>query len=243
FVGGVEQLLHGTQRAAQPDEDRCQSERHDQGGHPERDPHEALTAHRLNTLRATTANTTAIVSAGPLVDFWIFRWFFGFAARPGHEASERLKQQREHQGRKQVGLAEPQRRQAEEVPELAQGEAQSRHQQRRDVSAPAIRQESKTELGDDQDEQHRHDEAGGDQFHLPISPSGGAPLALRATSPCMGRKAPSEGGGWVVLSMLRWVPCLGSRSPVNAGVWSALRPPGALFIDSSGSRARRPLWV
>ena len=96
-------------------------------------------------------------------------------------------------GREQVGLAEPQRRQAEEVPELAQGEAQSRHQQRRDVSAPAIRQESKTELGDDQDEQHGHDEAGGDQLHLPISPS----VWLRQTPPHKwgGRLPPRAGGG------------------------------------------------
>src|SRR6266566_5579040 len=54
----------------------------------------------------------------------------------------------------------------------------------------------------------------------------------------MGRSAcaPSESGGWVVLSMLRWVPCLGSPSPVEAGIWSALRTPGSL-LSSVGQRA------
>src|SRR5207248_681222 len=58
----------------------------------------------------------------------------------------------------------------------------------------------------------------------------------------MGRKAPSEGGGWVVLSMLRWVPCLGSPSPVKAGVWSALRTPGSLFIECWATRTCPPLF-
>src|SRR5258706_7186810 len=52
----------------------------------------------------------------------------------------------------------------------------------------------------------------------------------------MGRKAPSEPWGWVVLSMLRWVHCLGSPSPVEAGIWSALRTPGFL-LSSVGQRA------
>src|SRR5438046_10217153 len=58
FVGSVELRLHGIQRAAQPDEDRFQSERHDQVGDPARYPHDALTAHRQTTLRATYAPTT-----------------------------------------------------------------------------------------------------------------------------------------------------------------------------------------
>src|SRR6266576_1498128 len=64
FVRRIEQRFHRTQGAAEPDEDRRQGQRHHQGGDPERDPHEALTAHRLHTPTAPAANTPAILSAG-----------------------------------------------------------------------------------------------------------------------------------------------------------------------------------
>src|SRR5438034_4883560 len=48
FVRRFEQRFHGTKGAAQPDEDRREGQRHDQSGDPERDPHEALTPHRLH---------------------------------------------------------------------------------------------------------------------------------------------------------------------------------------------------
>src|SRR5256886_10733514 len=64
FVRRIEQRFHSTQGASEPDEDRRQGQCHHQGGDPERDPHEALTAHRLHTPAAPAANTSAILSAG-----------------------------------------------------------------------------------------------------------------------------------------------------------------------------------
>src|SRR5437879_13407337 len=113
----------GTKCSAKPDEQRGQGERHDQGGHPKREPHEALTAQGLNTRGAPTANTPAIVNAGSLV---AGLWFGRFAAGSRHESGERLQEQREGQSRQHVGLAEANRRQPEEVPKLAQAEAEDR---------------------------------------------------------------------------------------------------------------------
>src|SRR5207245_8130423 len=45
------------------DQDRRQGERHDQGGHPQSNPHEALAAQRVHTPAAPAANTPAILSA------------------------------------------------------------------------------------------------------------------------------------------------------------------------------------
>src|SRR5690348_512359 len=67
FVRRVEELLDGSQRAAQPDQHRRQGQRHDERGHSEGDPHEALAAQRVNTPGAPAANTTAIVSASALL--------------------------------------------------------------------------------------------------------------------------------------------------------------------------------
>src|SRR5205814_111011 len=87
FICRVEQLLDGAQCAAKPDEDRREGQRHDERGEPKRDPHEALTAHRLNTPRAPPANTPAIVSALRLV---ALGGFAGFPAAPGDEPGEGL---------------------------------------------------------------------------------------------------------------------------------------------------------
>src|SRR6266581_2537788 len=97
FVRRIEQRFHRTQGAAEPDEDRRQGQRHHQGGDAERDPHEALTAHRLHTPAAPAANTPAILSA------CVWTRFPGFAARPGHEPSERLQQQGEAEARRRNG--------------------------------------------------------------------------------------------------------------------------------------------
>src|SRR6266487_2636238 len=99
FIRRVEQLLDGAQCAAKPDEDRCEGQRHDQGGEPKRDPHEALAAHRLNTPHAPAANTPAIVSALCLVPLG---WFFGFAVQARHEPRQGLQEQGKDQGRNHV---------------------------------------------------------------------------------------------------------------------------------------------
>src|ERR1019366_52902 len=96
----------------------------------------------------------------------------------------------------------------QEIPELAEGEAGRGHQEDGYVSAAAVRQERKEQLGEDEDREHPHDRARGDQLQQV-------------------QGAPSGSRGWVVLSELRWVPCLGSPSPVERafGRLSGLRGP------------------
>src|SRR6266513_3254789 len=89
FIGSVEELFDGSQRSAQPDQDRRQGERHDEGGHPKRYPHEALAAQLVNTPAAPSANTPAILSARVLL---AFRRFFGFAVRRRDEARQGLQE-------------------------------------------------------------------------------------------------------------------------------------------------------
>jgi hypothetical protein len=202
FIGRVQQLLHGAERSAQPDQDSGQGQRHHEGGHPEGQPHEALTVQPVNTLRPVRANTSAILSASAGVARF---WFPGLRARARHEARQRLQEERERGGGQHVGLSEAGRREAEEIPQLAQAETERGHQQDRKVRAAPVGQEGEAELGEDQDGQDPDDQAGRDE-------------------PKDVQSAPSGSRGWVVLSELRWVPCLGFPSPVSegslAGIWS-----------------------
>src|SRR5260370_759147 len=75
--------------------------------------------------------------------------------------------------------------------------APCRKQQDRDIGPPAVAQERVEELGEVQDPQRRHHEAGRHQLQQLV------------------QKAPSGTRRWVVLSELRWVPCLGFPSPVS----------------------------
>src|SRR5207248_8368983 len=180
----------------------------DQVTAPERDPHEP---HCVNTPYRDPANQPKSY-AGPLGSSRLcLGRFFGLPARARHEARRRLQKEREYGRRQQVGLADAERGQADVVPELAKNEAERSRDQDRHVRAPAVGQGGVEGRGEDQHEEHDHDQAGRDQVHRVLS-------------------APSGPRGWVVLSELRWVPCLGSPSPVPAGFWSAVRTPESLTI-------------
>ena len=83
--------------------------------------------------------------------------------------------------RRAAGLAEPERGQAQEVPQPAEREPERGHDEDRHVRAPAVGQEGVAELGHDEDQQDGDDQAGGYEVHL-TSPTPAPPaLPLR---PC-----------------------------------------------------------
>ena len=79
-----------------------------------------------------------------------------------------MEEEREGQGGQQVGLAEAQRRQAEEVPELAEAETYRGHQEDGQIGAAAVGEEGEAELGNDEDQKHGDDQAGRDERQLEV---------------------------------------------------------------------------
>src|SRR6266704_5883700 len=167
--------------------------------------------------RPQTRYASAILSARMLDGVRGCR-LLGLALGPRYKTSERLQQQSEDEGRKDVGLAHTQRGKPEVVPQLAKAESDRGHQEDRQVCTAAVGQERIEELRDDEHGQDRH--------HQP----------WRHIVQDRRQEAPSGTRRWVVLSELRWVPCLGFPSPVEAGFWSAVRTPGSLTIDCWATR-------
>ncbi|TMD96507.1 MAG: hypothetical protein E6I72_09205 [Chloroflexi bacterium] len=122
-------------------------------------------------------------------------WFLGFAVGSRDEAREGLEQQRESQRGQNVGLAEPERGQAQEVPQPAEREPERGHDEDRHVRAPAVGQEGVAELGHDEDQQDGDDQAGGYEVHL-TSPTPAPPaLPLRPCPPRPPGPPPPNWGG------------------------------------------------
>src|SRR5260370_41173067 len=68
-------------------------------------------------------------------------WFLLLAPQARHETSERLQQQREHDGRQHIGLAKASRWKAAGIPELAQAKAKGAHGKARNIGSAATAQE------------------------------------------------------------------------------------------------------
>src|SRR5438093_1549707 len=150
---------------------------------------------------------------------------FRFALRAGDKSRQRLEEQRKRDGGHHVRLAQPQGRQPEKVPQLAERKAGCGRDEDRHIRTSSITKKRIEELGDDQDGEDSNHQAGRHKLHQLIQK---APCARPA-------EAPSRTRRWVVMSELRWIPdamaaCAGtpysnasSRCPNCAWVFSRVK--------------------